>query len=268
MRLSASNLAWGPHGIDSFLTALADHGLQGVELAPTAVWPDSPNVAPDRISEFTTRVADFGLEVSGVQSLLYGRPDLHLFDRSTWPHLLEHLRRVIGLAGMLGANVAVFGSPRNRLRANLTDNEADEVAASLFGQLVPALQATDVVLTLEPNAPDYGADYLLRYSDVVRLAALVDSPWVQPQIDTGCLAMVDDDAAAGIRAQTPAHVHVSAPQLVPPPDGLDHAPVVEALGAADYRGWATLEMLPAGEDPRVAATHAMDWLRTTYGDRA
>ena len=160
---------------------------------------------------------------------------------------------------------AVFGSPRNRQRGHLSVARADEIAAEFFARLEPILRDHGVVLTLEPNAPAYGADYLTHYADVMRLADLIGSPWVQPQIDTGCLAMVGDDAAAGARTRLPAHVHVSAPQLVPPPAGLDHSLLAQTLQELGYGGWVVLEMLPAGDDPRSAAVTALDWLRTTYG---
>jgi sugar phosphate isomerase/epimerase len=265
MRLSASNLAWGSQGLDAFLTAVREHGLQGVEIAPTAVWPESPSVSHEQIAQLRARLQGNGLQVSGLQSLLYGKPDLQLLDRSTWPSLLDHLRQVIGLAGALGATCAVFGSPRNRQRGRISVARADEIAAEFFALLEPVLRDDGVVLTLEPNAPEYGADYLTHYTDVVRLAGLIGSPWVQPQIDTGCLAMVGDDAAAGARTRIPGHVHVSAPHLVPPPAGLDHRILAKTLRGLGYKGWVVLEMLPAGDDPRTAAVLALDWLRTAYG---
>jgi sugar phosphate isomerase/epimerase len=172
---------------------------------------------------------------------------------------------VLDLAGALGAKAAVFGSPKNRLRGDIPATEADEIAAEFFSGLGPVLQRNDVILTLEPNAPAYGADYLIRYADVVRLASLVDSPWIQPQIDTGCLAMVGDDTVAGVRFRAPGHVHVSAPYLGLPPDGMDHTAVADALRSQSYAGWVVLEMLPTGDDPRAAVASAMNWLRRTYG---
>ena len=58
---------------------------------------------PRAIAQLRIRLQDNGLQVSGLQSLLYGKPDLQLLDRSTWPALLDHLRQVIGVAGALGA---------------------------------------------------------------------------------------------------------------------------------------------------------------------
>ena len=267
MRLSASNLAWGSPDISGFVHAVHDHGLQAVELAPTAIWADSPDVAPAALEEFRSRLVDAGLEVSGLQSLLYGRPDLQLFDRTTWPAMREHLVRVIDLAGALGASCAVFGSPRNRQRGTLAEDRADEMAVEFLHLLEPALCANNVVLTVEPNAPSYGADYVTHYQESVRVADLADSSWVAPQIDTGCLAMVDDDPASAVWLRTPGHVHVSAPDLVPPPVGVDHEAVAEALRDVGYGGWVVLEMLPAEQNPRTRAGQTMDWLRQMYGDQ-
>ena len=170
MRLSASNLAWGSLDFDDLLATLSRHGLQGVEIAPTALWPDAPAVSRQQVATARSAIDRHGLRVSGLQSLLYGQPDLQLLDERTWPRLLEHLQRVLDLAGALGAACAVFGSPRNRVRGALPVPQADEVAARFFSRLEPALRDNGVVLTLEPNAPAYGADYLTHYADVVRLA--------------------------------------------------------------------------------------------------
>ncbi len=94
---------------------------------------------------------------------------------------------------------------------------------------------------------------------------MVGSPWVQPQIDTGCLAMVGEDLAADAAIRLPAHVHASAPQLVLPPAGLDHGPLAEVLTAAEYQGWVVLEMLPADSDHVASAVTAARWLSATYG---
>lgn len=266
MKLSVSNLAWGSLDFEDLLTVVGDHGMHGVEIAPTAIWPDSPEVTGEDLARIRAALDSHELQVSGFQSLLYRRPDLQLLGPETWPALLDHLRRIIGLAGQLQASCAVFGSPRNRIRADLSVESADALAAEFFGRLEPTLQDAGVVLTLEPNAPEYGADYLTGYPDVVRLADLVDSPWVQPQIDTGCLAMVHQDAASAARLRQPGHVHVSAPQLQPPVAGPEHDALAAVLRAHDYQGWVVLEMLPAPGDPRAGAIDTMRWMRDVYGD--
>lgn len=264
MRTSVSNIAWGGALTAPEVDLIVAAGVDGVEIAPTALWPSAPDVDLADVRREAARWSERGLSVSAVQSLLYGHPELAVFDPSTHDALLAHLTSMVAVAGALGAGVAVFGSPKNRVRGALTDEAADEQAAELFSRLIPVLERDGVVLSLEPNAPAYGADYLLRYADCIRLARLIDSPWIAPQVDTGCLAMVEDDVPAAVRTSTPVHVHMSAPQLAPPTRAFDHDAVADALRSVGYDGWVTLEMR---QSPDISTfDDAVRLLVATYGD--
>lgn len=261
---SISNLAWPNVQVASVAPRLRRVGLEGVEIAPTAVWPDAPNVEPEVARRFAEQWRDNGIAVSGIQSLLFGHPEYQLFDRSTWPDLRRHLVDMVRLAELLDSHVAVFGSPKNRVRGEIPVSDAHHIAAEFFTGLLPVLNDCDVVLTLEPNAPAYGADYLTHYSDVVELADLIGSPSVQPQVDTGCLQMVADDPVLAVARRMPAHVHVSVPALGPPPGTIDHKNLSEALLSGRYQGWVVLEMLPDEPSPLEAAIRHAQWLTGTY----
>jgi len=239
-------------------------GLDGVEIAPTVIWPSAPQVRSDEVSIYASYWRNNGLNISGIQSLLFGHPEFQVFDQSTWPSMTEHISAMIRLAQSLGTHIAVFGSPKNRVRGVLGKQEANAIFADFLGLVIPILAECNVVLAIEPNAPEYGADYLTRYTDTVALTDLVASPWVQPQIDTGCLNMVGEDPAAAVLAHTPAHIHVSAPNLSPLPGPVNHDALQSALASRDYSGWVALEMLATGPDPVKTAIRAAFWLAQTY----
>ena len=265
MRLSISNLAWPNTRVDDVAPELKASGVDGVEMAPTAIWPDAPNVPFDQVRAYGRRWHAHGLAVSGIQSLLYGHPEMQVFDRASWPILRSHLAAMIHLANELNTQIAVFGSPKNRVRGGLTQVEANEVCAEFLSGLLPVLAQYGVVLTLEPNAPAYGADYLIRYADAVALSDLVGSPWVQPQVDTGCLSMVDDPVEQAIYGRLPAHVHISTPSLLPPPGPINHQVVRRSLVSSRYEGWVVLEMIQTSTQPLEAAARSARWLTETYG---
>lgn len=264
MKTAISNLAWPLSSVSDVAPRLRSAGMDGVEIAPTAVWPDAPDVPLQRVRDFAQKWQDHGLAISGVQSLLYGHPELQLFDRSSWPDMIDHLTAMIRLAGTMQADVAVFGSPKNRIRGSLGESEAMSVSAAFFNRLVPVLAECDVVMTLEPNAPEYGADFLVHYEAVVALADLVDSAYVQPQIDTGCLLMAGDDPVSDVVTRPPGHVHISAPNLKPPPGPLDHPAMNARLVQSEYKGWVVLEMLPEEPEPLENAVAHAEWLAKTY----
>jgi sugar phosphate isomerase/epimerase len=267
MNLSISTLAWSDLPLRQMAQRVSSHGLTGVEIAPTSIWPESPNIPEGDLLSTRRMLEDHGLGVSGLQSLLFGRPDLQLFDRRCWPDLCRHLSAVLRVAGQLGADVAVFGSPKNRRRGDLPMHAAMQAAAEFFTGLIPELEDNEVVLTLEPNAPEYGADFLTGYRDCVELADLIGSEWVQPQVDTGCLTMVGEDAVEQAVFRLPAHVHVSAPGLGLPQADRFYERLAAELRKLEYQQWVVLEMLPV--TPVVESVdRGLDWLRATFGDPA
>lgn len=268
MKTSVSNIAWGGSRDPEIVRLLRDLGVDGVELAPTLVWPSAPQASRAEVQAEALAWRAAGLQIAAIQSLLFGHPELQLFDARTSHDLLRHLSAMIELAGALGATVAVFGSPKNRVRGLLSLPDAHERAAEFFVSLLPVLEREGVILALEPNAPQYGADYLVEYADCVSLAEIVDSPWVAPQIDTGCLTMVGADIIGDIGLRVPAHFHMSAPELAAPPAGVDHAAIAQKLRATGYPGWVTLEMrqLPDSDAGGLAASIAL--LVSSYGSAA
>ena len=264
IRRSVSNLAFLSQSPESVGPLLKRHGIEAVELAPTSIWPTFPDVSSEMLGTYLEGWIQEGIVVSGVQSLLFGHPEFQVFDRFSWPGMLDHLCRVIASASLLGAEVAVFGSPKNRVRGNLGRHDADQMFAEFLAGLLPVLEDSQVVLTLEPNAPEYGADYLNTYAEVVKVSDMVDSPWVKPQIDTGCLAMIGEDPARAVRSRTPTHVHVSAPLLGPPPGGIDHGAVNRELNSSGYEGWVVLEMLQLSSSSKSDFSRHLSWLSETY----
>jgi sugar phosphate isomerase/epimerase len=269
MRTSVSNIAWGGGYHESIARRLVDVGIRGVELAPTAVWQDAPHLDLQLVRDEAHRWNDAGLEVVSIQSLLFGHPELKLFEPETHDALEHQLGAMIELAAALGAGVAVFGSPRNRQRGSLDIERANEVAARFLGRLSQRLDACGVTLTLEPNAPAYGADFVTTYAEAVELADLVVSPHVRPQIDVGCAMMVGDVASELVSAAVPAHVHVSAPQLAAPDrDDPEYERFAAALATCGYAGWVSLEMLGEASEDGLPDMDTIAWFAGLFGDAA
>jgi D-psicose/D-tagatose/L-ribulose 3-epimerase len=243
LKLAISNLSFGDTPLYEVLPKLRDLGIDGIEIAPTAIWPNIDSIEMNDVKRAQNKINEYGLKVSGIQSLLYGHPEFQLFDKSTWPAMKSYLEKMIEIAGSLGANVAVFGSPRNRLKGEIKTEIANLIAAEFFSLLIPALEQNNVVLTLEPNAAEYGADYLMTYEDVNTLSNLIDSRVIGPQIDTGCLWMAGKDPLLAIDINIPEHIHISAPNmaLVLGNESYDH--FIQKIVEVDYKGWLVLEML-------------------------
>jgi sugar phosphate isomerase/epimerase len=265
MKLSISNLSWGEEPIETIAPKLSRIGMHGIEIAPSAVWGDIESVSTHAAVKFTDSIEMNGLEISGLQSLLYGHPEFQLFNESCWPAMQEHLRKTFSLGGKLGANVAVFGSPKNRIRNTLNVSTANQMAVDFFSQLIPTLQENNIVLTLEPNASKYGADYLVNYREVIELVGIINSPWIGPQIDTGCALLENDPLLDIYELQIPRHIHLSAPDLLPLPSSFDLRPFLEVLNETNYQEWLVIEILGKSSEASREALRSAEWLVKLVG---
>jgi D-psicose/D-tagatose/L-ribulose 3-epimerase len=262
LKYSLSNLSWGETPINQMLPRIKQIGFHGVEIAPTAIWPEIKSTDASLFKKMRYLIEDNGLEVSALQSLLYGNLDYQLFSRGTWLMMKSHLEFMFTLAKTLGASVVVFGSPRNRLKGELSKELAHEIAAEFFATLLPSLERNNLVMTLEPNASEYGADYLLNYSDVRQLSSLINSPHISPQIDTGCLWMVGEEPSSAFRSFTPHHIHISNPNLGILPGESNFKELFSLIRDSGYKGWLVIETLGNSGD---AAIEAAQWLRDELG---
>lgn len=248
MKTSISNLAWNHQSTNELLPKLKSIGVQGVEIAPTAIWPDFSSLEVSKVSELSKIVIEEGLSVSGIQSLSFGRPELQVFDNSTWTAFREHLKKMFEVGAQLNASVAVFGSPKNRVKGELNELETCRLAVDFFGSLIPDLIENNIKLTLEPNAIAYGADFLTNYEQVVDLSLEINSPWILPQIDTGCMWMSKDDVEASFSSHQPGHIHLSLPNLEVFPATIDFRPFLNQVKHSEYSSWLVIEMLNKSGD--------------------
>ncbi len=264
MKMSISNLSWGNTSIEIMAPKLSKIGIHGIEIAPSTIWGDINKVTPEMVLSLRKILSVNNLDISGIQSLLFGHPEFQLFDKSSESAMLLHLQRIIEIGGLLGASVVVFGSPKNRVRGNLGLDESNELAAVFFRRLIPYLEAEGIVLTLEPNAPEYGSDFITTYMQAVQLSQIIDSDWIKPQIDTGCADMVGEKPESLFYVCRPWHIHLSAPnleQLLPTPENLS---LMNLLTREKYENWLVIEMLNFSENGPNFALEAAQWLVGEY----
>ena len=80
MRLAVSNIAWPADQDAAVAGVLRDLGVTGIEVAPTKVWPRPLEASPTEIEDYRAFWEARGFEIVAAQALLFGRPDLTLFE--------------------------------------------------------------------------------------------------------------------------------------------------------------------------------------------
>ncbi|MFL5331222.1 MAG: sugar phosphate isomerase/epimerase family protein [Gemmataceae bacterium] len=241
--LAVSNIAWPASEDDAVAKALVSLGVQAIEIAPTKLFPNPAEVTDDQIDECRARWNDRGLEIVAAQALLFGHPELTIFDDAAIRgRTRQYLKRIIHVCARLGAKALVFGSPKNRLAKG---RDVSPEAIEFFGQLGSDAAQEGTAIVMEANPPDYGADFVTRAMDAVELVKAVDHPGFRLHLDTACMTLAGDSIkdVFDVGFRFVRHFHVSEPQLAPiGADKVDHAAFARELKARNYEHWVSIEM--------------------------
>lgn len=246
MNLAISNLAWARNDDIMVARLLESMNVQGVELAPTKVWEHPFSVSPAELDDYRELWRSFGIEIVAIQSLLFGRPELRVFGTSELrDQTLDYLRKMIRLAGRLGAKAMVFGSPKNRLIGNLTTTAALNIAVPFFEALANEAEGSGVVFCIEPNPVEYGTDWIVTTREAMVLVEAVAHDSFGLNIDTGGMTLSGEDPTSALGDCGPwiRHFHISEPDLAPiGTRGVDHRRFASSLAVTGFSGWQSIEM--------------------------
>lgn len=275
MRLAISNIAWGIAEDTSVAELLGKFGVDAIDVAPGKYFPDPAHARDEEIADVRRWWANHGIEITGMQALLFGTTGLNVFgENKSQEAMLEHLRAVCRIGAGLGATRLVFGSPKNRDRAGLSDAQALEQAISFFRRLGHAAQEHGVIVCLEPNPTRYGANFMTTSEETAHVVEAVSHGAIQMQFDTGALTITREspedvlETSAGLIG----HVHASEPDLVTLGDGeTDHRLMHKVLQQHLPDHVVSIEMVATKLEPHLqsierALTCAVECYRSAQGE--
>jgi sugar phosphate isomerase/epimerase len=255
MRIAFSGIAWDVAEDAEVAELLLRHGVDAVDIAPGKYFHDPEAATSADIRAVKKAWSDRGIELTGMQSLLFGTTGLNLFgSEASRAAMLRHLARLCQIAGELGATRLVFGSPKNRDRSGVDDASALEIATGFFRALGAAAAAEGVRVCLEPNPSAYGANFMTNSEETAGVVAAVDHPAIRMQLDTGAITMNREDVEVALSryGHLVGHVHASEPHLVPLGDGgTDHAAAHDALARHLPEAIVCIEMVATQQEPHL-----------------
>ena len=82
MKIAISNLAWLNKEEDLIAYLLQEFQVQGIDIALTKIWQNPLTISLSEIKSYRSFWQNRGISLVGMQSLLYGRPELTLFESS------------------------------------------------------------------------------------------------------------------------------------------------------------------------------------------
>lgn len=269
MRLSISNIAWSSHENEAIIGILEELSVTGLEIAPTKVWSTPIEQASGGLTSHIALWKERGLEISALQSLLFGRPDLTIFgDERKRKDTMNYLEEMISLGAKLGAKALVLGSPKNRLIGHLTLNEAIDIAIPFFSHLGEVAAAHGTTLCMEPNPDAYGCDFIRNTGEGIQLVREINHPGFRLHLDAGAMTINEENLAASLNEAFPylAHFHISEPYLQQVKHGkVDHQTIARELKQLHYERYVSIEMLEgAAESNPSAVRESLCFVQETY----
>lgn len=257
MRAAMSNIAWSPDERISAYRLLASVGITGLEIAPGLLFhaADDPFEPEERVAQQAmAEVADAGLTLVSMQSLLFGLDRAGLFDGEEGRARFEAgMRRAIELAGRFGVPNVVFGSPKHRrVPEPVAMERALAEATEVFRRLGDAAQSAGTKIAIEPNPVAYGTNFLNTLDEALDFVDRTDHPAIVSILDLGAMRM--NGSYETVPEVLPGcmthlhHVHVSESNLAPAPaDVSSLVPVLRALEAHGYDKAVSIEMKRPGD---------------------
>jgi D-psicose/D-tagatose/L-ribulose 3-epimerase len=246
MKLCISNIAWDADEDAAIAELLRQFGVQGVEIAPTKIWPNPAGVAGEAVAEYRAFWETRGMPIAALQALLFGHPELTIFrDQATRDQTIDYLGEIAVLGGALGAGVLVFGSPKNRAIGSSAADEVRRIGVDFFRKAGEAACRAGVRIAIEPNPPEYGCDYVRTVEEAVDLVRRVDHPGFGLHMDASAMILNGEDFESAIEgaAGLMAHFHISDPHLaVLGAHPEEHRRIAAALRRTGWTGWVSIEM--------------------------
>lgn len=247
MKFSISNIAWKPADDLEVSNILKGTIFTGIEIAPSRYFANVESANCDSFKAISNMWMGWGFNITSMQSLLFNRPDLQLFGSAeSRKNLAKFLLNLRDIAAVMGVGPMVFGSPKNRLKGNLTLSEATNIAREFFQELASCWPDQGPYLVLEANPEIYGCDFITRSNQALEFIDSVESLSLQWHLDLACAKLSGEDVATIISSapKLPSHIHLSEKNLGPllHSNRAQYEEFLAALQSRSYGNIVTLEM--------------------------
>lgn len=269
MRIAVSNIAWDVLEDNQVAELLKKYQVDAIDIAPGKYFPN-PILAEEKdIYRVKKYWENHGIELTGMQSLLFGTTGLNVFgSENSQQEMLNHLGGVCRIAGLLGATRLVFGSPKNRDRLGLSDEQANDIAIKFFNKLGDIAHKFGVTISLEPNPVCYGANFMTTSFETLSMVKAINHPAIKMQLDTGAISINNENIDILLKDAAPfiGHIHISEPQLsVVGGTDIDHTIYAAAIHHSFTDPLISIEMVATqNEQHYISIERAIQFVINTY----
>ena len=246
MKLSISNIAWSTEHDDTMYQFLKDNGFDGLEIAPTRIFPEKPYEHLSEAKDWALQMKEqYGLEVPSMQSIWYGHTEKIFGSKEERKILLDYTKKAINFAEIIGCRNLVFGNPKNRDAEDIPS--ILPIAIDFFKEIGDYALGHNTVVALEPNPIIYSTHFMNYTEQAVEMAYKANSDGIKVNIDLGTIIHNVEDI--NYLKQIPEyinHVHISEPGLNLVEKRDIHRELFAILSSIGYNSFISIEMANKG----------------------
>lgn len=213
MKLSISNIAWAAEDDLSMYPFLQSNGFDGLEIAPTRIFPENPYYNLAEAQQWATDLANhYNLVVPSMQSIWYGHSELVFGTKEERNILIDYTKKAVLFAEAIGCRNLVFGNPRNRDTDDVVGNS--KTAIDFFKEIGDFAYEHNSCIALEPNPTIYNTRFMNRTEEAVEMAYKTNSKGIKVNADLGAMIYNKEDINYLKEiAEYVNHIHISEPSL-------------------------------------------------------
>ena len=242
MKLSISNIAWIAEHDAEMYSFLQEIGFQGLEIAPTRIYPEAPYDKLSEAKEWAHEIkSKYGLEIPSMQSIWYGHQEKIFGSAEERKLLVDYTKKAIDFAEAIECKNLVFGNPKNRDTEDVLGNYP--IAIDFFREIGDYALEHNTIIAIEPNPTIYNTRFLNYTEQAVELAYKCGSEGVKVNVDLGTIIYNEENI--NYLKQIPEyinHVHVSEPGLAMIERRDLHKQLFAILREMGYERYVSIEM--------------------------
>ncbi len=242
IKLSISNIAWAQENDTEMYQFLKDVGFQGLEIAPTRIFPEYPYDKLPQAKEWADNLKkNYGLVVPSMQSIWYGHQEKVFGSKEERQILIDYTKKAIDFAETIGCENLVFGNPKNRDTDDVASNYS--TAIDFFHEIGEYALEHNTIIAIEPNPTIYNTRFLNYTEQAVEMAYKCGSEGVKINVDLGTIIYNEENLNYLKQiSEFINHVHISEPGLKQIENNYLHQELFDILYSIGYDRFVSIEM--------------------------
>lgn len=214
--ISISNLAWAHDNDEEVYMILKKYNIKMIDLVLSKYFKIDDSFSIKKFDNIRDFWFSRDIEIIGMQSILFGKNKFNLFSKENLrDEMLDYLQKMFHIAKHLKIKKIVFGSPKNRDRSGLNNNEVKKIYLEFFRRVGDICQKNNLIFCLEPNPECYGSNFMVNSTETAEVVKNVNHPNIKMQLDTGSIIINDADPyyICSNFKDIIGHIHISEPFL-------------------------------------------------------